>query len=123
MNDIHKYLGEALVGVFTIFWIWGAVMWARRKPDAGSLFWKLLAACQILAGVQALVGIILLVLGFVPTTWLHYVYGFGPIVAFGYAQLYARRESELKYPYLPFLFAGFVGWGLSLRALMTGLGM
>jgi hypothetical protein len=32
---------------------------------------------QVVAGVQAAVGILLL-LGYRPDTWLHYVYGFGP---------------------------------------------
>jgi hypothetical protein len=122
-SSIHESVGVALVGVFTVFWVWGAIAWGRKKTDAGSVFWRLLALCQVLAGVQALIGTLLLLLGLRPTSWLHYVYGFGPIIAFAYAHLYARKEAALPYPYLPFLFAGFVAWGLSLRALMTGLGI
>ncbi len=123
MPEVHKYIGEVVVGLFTLFWVWAAIARMLRKPDPGTWYWRLMAACQVVAGVQALGGIVLLIMGLRPTSWLHYVYGFGPIVALVLAQLYARRDPDANYPYMPFLFAGFVAFGLSLRALMTGLGL
>jgi drug/metabolite transporter (DMT)-like permease len=76
----------------------------------------------VVAVVQALVGIVLLVLGYRPTTWLHYVYGFGPLVLLAIAHAFAREEPLRAQPWVPFAWAAFFCFGLALRALTTGLG-
>jgi hypothetical protein len=71
---------------------------------------------------------VLLVLGYRPETWLHYVYGFGPIVVFLIAHQMAREVHDgqpagrLSQPWVVFAAAAFICFGLSGRALMTGLG-
>ncbi len=69
----------------------------------------------------ALIGLILLLLGHRPTTWLHYVYGFGPLVVLVIAHATAREQYPDR-PWIPFAWAAFICFGLTLRALMTGLG-
>ncbi len=127
MPEVHKYVGFAVVGVFTIGWVWGLVALIARR-DPGPRFWTWLVVAQVIAGVQAVLGLILLVLGYRPDTWLHYVYGFGPIVIFAIAHSMARElpgdgGGRLSQPWVVFAAAAFICFGLAGRALMTGLGL
>lgn len=121
MSDLHRSVGFVVVGVFSIGWVFGLVLWIAKR-EAGDWFWRWLVAAQVLAVVQALVGIVLLLLGRRPTTWLHYVYGFGPLVILAIAHVLARDENFRRRPWVPFALASFICFGLSLRALTTGLG-
>src|SRR5207247_1788733 len=76
---VHEYVGWVVVALFAVGWLWGLVIWIAKR-QAGDWFWRWLAVVQVVAVVQALIGIVLLVMGYRPTTWLHYVYGFGPLV-------------------------------------------
>jgi hypothetical protein len=120
--ELHHYLGYVVVGIFSIGWILGLVLWIGKR-DAGDWFWRWLVTAQVLAIAQALGGMVLLLLGKRPTTWLHYVYGFGPLVILGIAHALARDENFRGRPWIPFALASFICFGLSLRALMTGLGL
>jgi hypothetical protein len=122
VSELHRFLGYLVVGVFAIGWIFGLVLWISRR-QAGDWFWRWLVAAQVIAIAQALVGVVLLVLGREVGTWLHYVYGFGPIVIFAIGHLLAREEPFRERPWIPFALASFICFGLSLRALMTGLGI
>jgi hypothetical protein len=126
--EVHKFVGFAVVAIFSVGWIWGAAAWIR-KLTPGERFWSWLALTQIVAGVQASIGIILLILGHRPSTWLHYVYGFGPILVLVGAHQVAREQLASHTngtpplpPWVPFAVASFICFGLALRALMTGLG-
>ena len=127
MEQIHRYVGYALVAVFTVGWLWGlGAAIVRRGP--GERFWAWLVVAQVVAGVQALIGVVLLLMGLRPTDWLHLVYGFGPLVIFAIAHVMARelQQAEGRPPIAPwviFSMAGFIAFGLSSRALMTGLGV
>lgn len=129
MPEIHKYVGFAVVGVFAVGWLWGLGTWIFRRPDPGAGFWVWLTVAQVVAGLQALIGIVLLLLGHRPNGWLHYVYGFGPLLILAAAHWMAREGQKVKVGAKPFpawiWFAGgaFICFGLSLRALMTGLGI
>jgi hypothetical protein len=119
---VHETVGFLVVGLFTVGWIWGIVLWIAKR-QAGRWFWRWLAAVQVVAVLQALLGIILLVLGYRPDTRLHYVYGFGPLIALAIAHVVAREEPFQARPWVPFAWAAFFCFGLTLRALTTGLGM
>ena len=54
-------------------------------------------------------------------TWLHLVYGFGPLVILGVGHALARDENFRERPWLPFALASFICFGLALRAIATGL--
>jgi hypothetical protein len=119
--EVHKYIGFLIVGLFTIGWVWGlGARLLRRGP--GDWFWRWLTVVQIVAVVQGLAGITLLILGYRPDQWLHLVYGFGPLVVIVIAHDAARREEYRARPWVPFAWAAFFCFGLTLRALMTGLG-
>jgi hypothetical protein len=122
VSDLHRYAGYLVVGIFAIGWVFGLVLWIARR-QAGSWFWRWLVAAQVVAIVQALIGLVLVIMGRDVTTWLHYVYGFGPIVFFAIGHLLAREEPFVTRPWIPFSLAAFIAFGLSLRALTTGLGL
>jgi hypothetical protein len=124
---VHRLIGFLVVGLFTIGWVWGG--WAfLRKRAPGDRFWGWLAVAQGVAGAQALAGIVLFAMGRRPTG-LHYVYGFGPLAVLVVAHLVAREGQReragagLIEPWAVFAMASFVCFGLSLRALMTGMGL
>jgi hypothetical protein len=120
--ELHKDIGFVVVGVFAIGWIFGIVLWLTKR-DAGDLFWRWLVAAQVVAIAQALIGIVLLAIGRRPSSWLHLVYGFGPIAIIAIAHALARDEAFRRRPWIPFAMASFICFGLSLRALMTGPGI
>jgi hypothetical protein len=128
MSDIHTIVGFAVVAIFAIGWLWPlAALVVRRRP--GERYWIWLTVAQVVAGVQALLGLILLAIGRRPSDWLHLVYGFGPILILVIAHALAREGQKVKPgadpipPHLWFAFGAFIAFGLSLRALMTGLGI
>ncbi len=128
MSQIHRVAGFLVVGVFTVGWVWGAgAAIARRDP--GRHFWTWLTAQQVIAVIQALIGSFLWVAGLRSTTWLHYVYGYGPLVIFllGHAMARemqrAQQEERLIQPWAVFALASFICFGLATRALMTGLNL
>jgi hypothetical protein len=126
--ELHRLVGFAVVALFAMGWVWGAVALIRKRTP-GERFWSWLAIAQVVASVQALIGTVLLILGHRPSTWLHYVYGFGPIVVLVGAHQVAREQQEGRRAggtslptWVPFAVAAFICFGLTLRALMTGLG-
>jgi hypothetical protein len=127
MPEVHTYVGFLVEAVFTVGWVWGLVALIRRR-EPGRGFWTWLVVAQVIAGIQAAIGLILLLLGYRPDTWLHYVYGFGPIVVFVIAHQMAREVhagepgGRLSQPWVVFAAAAFICFGLAGRALMTGLG-
>ena len=122
MSELHGWVGYLIVGLFTVGWVFGLVLLISRRPS-GDWFWRWLTAAQVVAIGQTLIGAIVFVAGGRPTTWLHYVYGFGPLVIFGIGHLLARDEAFRTRPWAPFALASFISFGLSLRALTTGLGI
>ncbi|MFM8999268.1 MAG: hypothetical protein ACKOKE_04250 [Actinomycetota bacterium] len=122
MSSVHTYVGFAIVALFAVGWIWalGAQL-AKRGPGEG--FWRWLTVVQVVAVVQAVIGIWLLAIGRVLPQTLHIVYGLGPLVILGIAHALARDRNFERRPWVAFGFAAFICFGLTLRALMTGLGI
>jgi hypothetical protein len=129
MPDVHAVVGFAVVAVFAVGWIWGLGGWLVRRSSGGPgrFYWIWLVAAQIVAALQALLGLILLLLGYRPSTWLHLVYGFGPLLILAIAHSLAREGQNVAEgqepipPYVWFAGAAFICFGLTLRALQTGL--
>jgi hypothetical protein len=128
MSSVHAVVGFALLAIFTVGWVWAVVAVFLPKRDPGRGFWIWLSVAQIAAGLQAVLGVILLLMGRQPTDWLHLVYGFGPIlillIGHALSRELKRGSTGLKIPpWGVFGAASFICFGLSLRAWMTGLGM
>ena len=122
MKELNRVIGFGVVAIFAIGWLLGLVLWISKR-DAGDWFWRWLVTAQVIAIVQALIGVVLLIVGKRPSDWLHLVYGFGPLIILGIAHALARDENFQRRPWAPFAVASFICFGLTLRALMTGLGL
>ena len=109
--------------------IWAAAPSILKPGDAGLRLGTWIAVEQVLAGGQAAIGVLLLVLGYRPDTSLHYVYGFGPLVILAIAHGLSRevagvdQRRAMDRTVGVFGAASFICFGFSLRALMTGLGI
>ena len=80
MSDIHTFVGFVVVAIFAIGWIWGLGRVDLRSAAPATRYWWWLTVAQVVAGLQAVLGIVLLLMGRRPGTWLHLVYGFGPLL-------------------------------------------
>ena len=110
---------------FAVLMLWALVSWIRNHAPAGG-FWNLLAVLQVIIGAQVLIGAILFAMGLRPPsngpTWLHYVYGgLFPAAVLLVAHRFAQKLEGI--PWVVFGFAALVNFGLTFRALQTGLGI
>jgi hypothetical protein len=121
--EVHAVIGYAIVGLWGTFFLWGGGAWViRREPNPW--FWRLLAVLQGLLGVQLIAGLVLLATGHRATGWLHYLYGVVfPVIVLVVAHVIARGLEEEEDTWKAFAIAGFFVFGLTLRALTTGLGL
>ena len=132
---VHRIVGFGVVAIFATGWIWGlGAKLLRREP--GNAFWVWLTVAQVTTAVQALLGTILLLTGHRVHAegalggTLHYVYGYLPLLLFVVAHVIAREGSAKVIgidrpirPWTAFAWASFICFGLTLRALTTGLGI
>ncbi len=125
MSQVHRFIGFAIPAGFAALFLWTIVSFIRNKPP-GDWFWRLVAVLQVVLGLQVLLGGLLFVAGYRPhprgPVWLHYTYGgLFPIAVLMVAHRYARRYEGISW--LVFGAAAFVNFGLTFRALQTGLGI
>jgi hypothetical protein len=120
MSLLHTGIGWAIVLAFASLWLWGlGVLLFRRGP--GRWFWRIVAFVQVTLILQGIAGVVLLILGGSATP-LHYVYGvIFPVLVLLVAHVLGREQFADR-PWIPFSLASFFCFGLTLRALMTGLG-
>lgn len=137
MSSVHAVVGFAVVALFAAGWVWGLLAkLLRREP--GPWFWRWLAAAQVTAAVQALLGIGLYAAGRrVASVGIlggvrHYVYGLLPLLVLAIAHGVARAGNAAALgfdprrpvaPWVPFAWASFICFGLTFMALFTGLGI
>ena len=83
---------------------------------------RLLTVLQVLLGVQLLAGLVLLAQGGRPAI-LHYLYGaVFPALVIGVCHVFTRGLEKPPY-HVFFTIGSFFVFGLTARALMTGLGI
>jgi hypothetical protein len=122
MPALHALIGYAVVGGLFLFFVWGLVSWMARR-DPGAWYWRLLATLQVLLALQLAAGLVLLAMGR-RQSLLHYAYGaLFPLIALMVAHILARGMERERDALLVFVAATFVVFGLTLRALATGLGI
>jgi hypothetical protein len=135
VSALHRVVGFAVVAIFALGWIWGLGAKLSRR-DPGDAFWTWLTVAQIVAALQALLGTLLLLVGRRVDAegalggLLHYVYGYLPLLLFVVGHVVARAGNARAIgidrpiqPWVPFAWVSFISFGLTLRALMTGLGL
>jgi hypothetical protein len=118
----HLGIGSAVVAGWLVMFLFGLAAWVlRREPNR--LFWRLLAALQALLGLQLIAGLILLGMGR-RAGLLHYLYGVVfPAIVLVVAHVLGRGMANEEDIWKIFAVASFVIFGLTLRALTTGLGL
>jgi len=120
---VHLALGWVVVVGFGALWLWAMGAWIRRRREVHRWFWTLLGVLQATLIVQMIAGVVLLILGY-RRPLLHYLYGsVFPVFVLVAAHVVARDLKDERAPYQVFGFATFIVFGLTLRALTTGLGI
>jgi hypothetical protein len=123
MRPVHAALGFAVVGAFAALWLWALGSWIGRRADVHRWFWTVLGVVQAVLGVEVIAGVVLLALGGRQAI-LHYLYGsLFPIIVLIAGHVVARDPDNGFTPWKVFGFAAFIAFGLTLRALTTGLGI
>jgi hypothetical protein len=121
MPEVHKYVGFAIVAGWAVVFLWGGVAFiAKREP--GPMFWRILGVLQGILLLQVVLGLILWTTHRIPGV-LHPLYGaIFPLVVLTIAHVLARGMDDERDRWKVFAVASFFVFGLTLRALMTGLG-
>jgi hypothetical protein len=121
VDAIHKFIGFAIVGLAAILPLWGLVaLIVKREPNRW--FWRIVAALQVAIVVQLIAGVVLLAIGRSLPSILHFLYGVVfPAIVLVVAHVIGRGLAEEEDTWKVFAVAGFFLFGLTLRALTTGL--
>lgn len=127
MSEVHRYIGFAIPAAFAVLVLWTIYTLIRNRPPH-DWFWSLLGILQVVIAVQVVVGAVLFGAGLRPPSqdlrWLHYFYGgLFPAIVLIAAHRIAQRDRFREIPWMVFGFAAFINFGLTSRALMTGLGV
>jgi hypothetical protein len=121
MARFHELEGFVIVAGWGVLFLFGVGLFITKR-DANRLYWGLLTVLQVLLGVQLLVGLALL-LGGGRQPILHYLYGaVFPALVIVVCHVFTRGLEKPPY-HLFFTIGSFFVFGLTARALMTGLGI
>lgn len=125
LATIHQWVGISIVAAFVVLMLWGAGLRIFRRPEAPVLFWGIQHYTENVLLLQTVLGLVLLVMGRrivgEPFAWLHYFYGsLFPLIAVVGGRIAAMRREERDYVGLTW--GALVAFGLTARALMSGLG-
>ena len=122
MSGVHAAIGFGIVGGFFVLFLWGSAA-VLLKRDPTEWFWRLLAVLQATLLLQLVAGAIVWAGGGRPPI-LHYLYGsIFPVIALTVAHVLGRTMEDPGDAPKVFAAASFVVFGLTLRALTTGLGI
>jgi hypothetical protein len=122
MASFHEFIGFLIVGGWAALMLWGLLAWiTKREPNPW--FWRLLGVLQGILVLQLVLGLILWVTNPIPA-FLHPLYGaVFPAIVLVIAHVLARGMDLESDRWKVFGVAAFFIFGLTLRALMTGLGL
>jgi hypothetical protein len=122
MARFHEFIGFFIVGGWAALMLWGLLAWiTKREPNPW--FWRLLGVLQGILVLQLVLGLILWLTNPIPA-FLHPLYGaVFPAIVLVIAHVLARGLDLESDRWKIFAVAAFFIFGLTLRALMTGLGL
>ena len=118
MAQLHQTVAFALGMLMVLLGLWGLIMGLANRPAGGSFRSTYVLSIGVF-GLQALIGVILLVSGARPRDTLHILYGIVPFLALGYAFSYSARLKP-RTESLTLGLAALFTFGLIIRAYTTG---
>jgi len=125
ISNLHFLNVFLVLASGTISGVWGFILFFMKKSMNKP--WRIaLIVTAIVAALQALLGVILILLGQKPGSgtglyYLHYVYGAIVVLALPVAITYATGGKKQRRDILIFSIAALVLVAAALRALTTGL--
>jgi hypothetical protein len=124
MTAVHTLFAYPIPAAFLLLALWALVSFIRNKAP-GNAFWRLLAGIQVVLALQIIVGATLYLMGNRPggsgPEWLHYVYGgLFPLALLIGGHRFAKRYEGI--PWVVFGVVALINFGLTFRALQTGMG-
>ncbi len=125
LSSLHFYNVFLILASGTISGIWGLILFFMKKTINRP--WRIaLIITAVVGALQALLGIILLLLGQKPGSgtglyYLHYIYGAIVVLVIPVAITYATGGKNQRRDILIFSIAALVLVAAALRALTTGL--
>jgi heme A synthase len=97
---------------------WSLINYLRRRPPDGSFNGALAIAVGLYA-LEGLVGVALVLMGFVPPRWVHFLYGVTMMLTVPAIFAFTRGSNTTRESLLYGLGLLFI-WGLNDRAAFTG---
>ncbi len=119
MENIHHTIANMGLIYTLLVGIWGLVRFLRHQGPDGNYNGALVIA-QGLFVIQALVGLVLVVLGRMPVQSIHFLYGICTFLTLPLAFTMTRGRSDSRTSLIYGLALMFL-WGLSQRAFDTAL--
>ena len=121
---LHSYNVYLLIVAAAVSGIWGLFLYFGKR-ETNRPWRNSLIVTAILAALQALFGIILVVMGLKPGTgtgiyYLHYVYGAIAVLGIPIAMTYATGGKHPRRDILIFSIAALIVAAVGVRAWMTG---
>jgi hypothetical protein len=116
MELFHLLLGRSVVFFMLIVGLWGVLAHFGKLPADGR-YYSTLVLAELLAVVQAALGVVLLLLGRMPLDPIHMLYGGLAVLVLPVAYSYANRQ-RWSAPLVCGLATLFI-FGLAIRAFTT----
>jgi heme A synthase len=118
LPQLHQVVANALLLLMLLLGLWGLLM-ALVKRGVGGSYRSTYVLAGGVFGLQAVIGLVMLIAGFRPKDWLHLLYGIVPFVALAWAWGYAAK-TEPRRESLALGVAALFTFGLVIRAMTTG---
>jgi heme A synthase len=115
--ELHQRIALSLVLYYAVLGVWGLFLAVRRSPLSPSYRGALVIGVA-LGGVQALLGVVLVLSGDRPSDNLHFLYGASVILTLPLVMSYIV-DKKVSRP-LAFGLASLFMAGLAIRAITTG---
>lgn len=126
MTDLHRYLAYGVVAGLLLLALSGLGIRIARREEAPTWFWAMQHWMENILLVQVVLGVVLFLMGRRVAggelVFLHYFYGsIFPLIALVSGRIAGLRRETREYVGLTW--GAFFAFGLTTRALMTGLGI
>ncbi len=127
MSILHRLVGFGVVGGFATLFVVGIGLRLTRRDEAPVWYWALQHWLENILIVQVVIGLILFVfmgrrVAGGDLVFLHYFYGsLFPLIAVVSGRIAALRREH--HDWIGLTWGAFFAFGLTTRALMTGLGI